>query len=239
MVLLDKLNPLGGVCCYRLVFVRSVEVISARGRPALTAAAASTQQKATAAVKSTSPFRNSSSSNPATSNRKQQVPGLSKSSTGSEQTTHSVEIPDREITPANDELTPAANKKTARDQQAANTSSSPRSAEQPAAETAAAGDAPSQQQQSYAAAAAAGTPAAAQVTAQAAAPTSDLAVTAAPVNEVAVAAAVAPCLLWLEPPPGTTELPTCPVCLERLDEHISGIVTTVSWTVIHPLLTWS
>lgn len=24
-----------------------------------------------------------------------------------------------------------------------------------------------------------------------------------------------------------TELPTCPVCLERLDEHISGIVTTV------------
>ncbi|KAL4444019.1 hypothetical protein ABPG75_011756 [Micractinium tetrahymenae] len=28
-------------------------------------------------------------------------------------------------------------------------------------------------------------------------------------------------------PPGTTELPTCPVCLERLDEHISGIVTTV------------
>ena len=33
---------------------------------------------------------------------------------------------------------------------------------------------------------------------------------------------------WLQPPPGTTELPTCPVCLERLDEHISGIVTTVS-----------
>lgn len=32
---------------------------------------------------------------------------------------------------------------------------------------------------------------------------------------------------WLQPPPGTTELPTCPVCLERLDEHISGIVTTV------------
>ncbi|GAB4818298.1 hypothetical protein N2152v2_005344 [Parachlorella kessleri] len=27
-------------------------------------------------------------------------------------------------------------------------------------------------------------------------------------------------------PQGTTELPTCPVCLERLDEHISGIVTT-------------
>ncbi|KAK9915609.1 hypothetical protein WJX75_001452 [Coccomyxa subellipsoidea] len=29
------------------------------------------------------------------------------------------------------------------------------------------------------------------------------------------------------PPAGQTELPTCPVCLERLDEHISGIVTTV------------
>ena len=27
--------------------------------------------------------------------------------------------------------------------------------------------------------------------------------------------------------PGQTELPTCPVCLERLDEHISGIATTV------------
>ncbi|WIA10155.1 hypothetical protein OEZ85_010359 [Tetradesmus obliquus] len=31
----------------------------------------------------------------------------------------------------------------------------------------------------------------------------------------------------VEAPQGTTELPTCPVCLERLDEHISGIVTTV------------
>lgn len=29
------------------------------------------------------------------------------------------------------------------------------------------------------------------------------------------------------PAPGQTELPTCPVCLERLDTHISGIVTTV------------
>lgn len=29
------------------------------------------------------------------------------------------------------------------------------------------------------------------------------------------------------PAPGHTELPTCPVCLERLDAHISGIVTTV------------
>jgi BRCA1-associated protein len=30
-----------------------------------------------------------------------------------------------------------------------------------------------------------------------------------------------------EPPTGFVELPTCPVCLERLDEHISGVVTTV------------
>ncbi|KAJ7542954.1 hypothetical protein O6H91_09G057000 [Diphasiastrum complanatum] len=29
------------------------------------------------------------------------------------------------------------------------------------------------------------------------------------------------------PPCGLTELPTCPVCLERLDEHISGVLTTV------------
>ncbi|KAI5080588.1 hypothetical protein GOP47_0003771 [Adiantum capillus-veneris] len=28
-------------------------------------------------------------------------------------------------------------------------------------------------------------------------------------------------------PTGSTELPTCPVCLERLDQHISGILTTV------------
>jgi hypothetical protein len=31
----------------------------------------------------------------------------------------------------------------------------------------------------------------------------------------------------MDAPPGHTELPTCPVCLERLDEHISGVVTTV------------
>ena len=31
----------------------------------------------------------------------------------------------------------------------------------------------------------------------------------------------------LPPPPGTTELPSCPVCLERLDYHVSGIITTV------------
>ena len=31
----------------------------------------------------------------------------------------------------------------------------------------------------------------------------------------------------LPAPLGQTELPACPVCLERLDEHISGIATTV------------
>ncbi|GLI59895.1 hypothetical protein VaNZ11_001933 [Volvox africanus] len=35
------------------------------------------------------------------------------------------------------------------------------------------------------------------------------------------------------PPPGQTELPTCPVCLERLDEHVSGIVTTVCNHMFH------
>jgi BRCA1-associated protein len=29
------------------------------------------------------------------------------------------------------------------------------------------------------------------------------------------------------PPAGATELPSCPVCLERLDAHVSGVVTTV------------
>lgn len=33
--------------------------------------------------------------------------------------------------------------------------------------------------------------------------------------------------LPLQPPEGHIELPTCPVCLERLDEHVSGIFTTV------------
>lgn len=37
----------------------------------------------------------------------------------------------------------------------------------------------------------------------------------------------------LPPPPGQTELPTCPVCLERLDVHISGIITTVCNHVFH------
>jgi BRCA1-associated protein len=29
----------------------------------------------------------------------------------------------------------------------------------------------------------------------------------------------------LTPPPGHTELPTCPVCLERMDESVDGILT--------------
>lgn len=31
----------------------------------------------------------------------------------------------------------------------------------------------------------------------------------------------------IKAPEGHIELPTCPVCLERLDEHVSGIFTTV------------
>lgn len=34
-------------------------------------------------------------------------------------------------------------------------------------------------------------------------------------------------------PPGQTELPNCPVCLERLDQHISGVVTTVCNHAFH------
>lgn len=42
-------------------------------------------------------------------------------------------------------------------------------------------------------------------------------------------------------PIGSTELPTCPVCLERLDNHISGIVTTVCNHKFHNecLLRWA
>lgn len=36
-----------------------------------------------------------------------------------------------------------------------------------------------------------------------------------------------------QPPTGQTELPACPVCLERLDTHISGIVTTVCNHAFH------
>lgn len=34
-------------------------------------------------------------------------------------------------------------------------------------------------------------------------------------------------------PPGQMELPNCPVCLERLDQHISGVVTTVCNHAFH------
>lgn len=34
-------------------------------------------------------------------------------------------------------------------------------------------------------------------------------------------------------PPGQAELPSCPVCLERLDAHISGVITTVCNHTFH------
>ena len=40
-------------------------------------------------------------------------------------------------------------------------------------------------------------------------------------------AADAPLPLPPPPPPGAIELPPCPVCLERLDDDVSGVVTTV------------
>ena len=48
-----------------------------------------------------------------------------------------------------------------------------------------------------------------------------------PAAGVGMAPAAARAVPPLPPPAGTTELPTCPVCLERLDHHISGVVTTV------------
>jgi hypothetical protein len=82
--------------------------------------------------------------------------------------------------------------------------------------------------QTYAAAALAGLTSAAGASALQA--TADGAAAAAPAASKASsdADAVAALRQWLDPPAGTTELPTCPVCLERLDEHISGIVSTVS-----------
>ena len=60
------------------------------------------------------------------------------------------------------------------------------------------------------------------------------------VKDVAVSSDGAP----PRPPLGQTELPTCPVCLERLDEHISGVVTTVrccfpACTRLAPVSPWS
>jgi len=49
------------------------------------------------------------------------------------------------------------------------------------------------------------------------------------------AAAAAAADLTAAPPPGQTELPACPVCLERLDDHITGggTLTTVCGHVFH------
>ena len=44
-----------------------------------------------------------------------------------------------------------------------------------------------------------------------------------------VSAAVTGNATQLKAPDGHIELPTCPVCLERLDEHVSGIFTTVRY----------
>ncbi|KXZ54622.1 hypothetical protein GPECTOR_4g687 [Gonium pectorale] len=57
--------------------------------------------------------------------------------------------------------------------------------------------------------------------------------TAATSGGGAAATAAAAAAACSPPPPGQTELPTCPVCLERLDEHVSGIVTTVCNHMFH------
>ncbi|GLC33564.1 hypothetical protein PLESTM_000085000 [Pleodorina starrii] len=56
---------------------------------------------------------------------------------------------------------------------------------------------------------------------------------AAAADAAAAAAAATVAAALHAPPPGQTELPTCPVCLERLDEHVSGIVTTVCNHMFH------
>lgn len=42
------------------------------------------------------------------------------------------------------------------------------------------------------------------------------------------------------PPPGHTELPTCPVCLERMDESVDGVLTILCNHAFHAdcLLKW-
>jgi len=97
----------------------------------------------------------------------------------------------------------------------------------------AAGDGGGQQQQQQqqegtsSSKAAAGEPASAAVAAAAGAAEAATAAAAPPL-------AAARGISALEPLMGHTELPTCPVCLERLDEHISGVVTTVSPASVLP-----
>jgi BRCA1-associated protein len=53
------------------------------------------------------------------------------------------------------------------------------------------------------------------------------AASAASADGVAFASAIAPPLPSPPPPDGMTELPSCPVCLDRLDQDVSGVVTTI------------
>lgn len=76
------------------------------------------------------------------------------------------------------------------------------------------------------------TPAAAIVAAVAAAQSSEQAATSSAAEPVAAAGGIASPALPLQPPEGHVELPTCPVCLERLDEHVSGIFTTVRTSLV-------
>lgn len=229
--------------------MRSVEVISARGRPSLNTGGTATLPPAAATISSSSPLSkggkpadnsielelaadsasNNSSSTVAESPSKAATSAIAEAA-GSSQAQVATSI--SEITPADDEPDEMAASPSQQQQQAL---SNRVDDIKQASSSAANGRESTPPQQSYAAAAAAGTPAAAANAATAA----SAAVTAGPASEVAVSASVAPCLLWLEPPAGTTELPTCPVCLERLDEHISGIVTTVRWSACVPHKTLS
>lgn len=222
----------------RLVFVRSVEVISARGRPSLdsvTATAATITGSSTVTKSSNEavPTGDQVGSNnapaPQTPTRAStSTATASADSTSSSNLVQSVVAADGNLgSSSKSEIAPAAD--TEAEAAAPDVKQKGRSSSSPnlQQESLLAQNGPDggTTPHSYAAAAAAGTPAAATAAAAASKPTAaDSGVQA---NEIAVAAAAAPYLLWLEPRVGSTELPTCPVCLERLDEHISGIVMTV------------
>ncbi|KAF8069519.1 BRIZ2 [Scenedesmus sp. PABB004] len=186
----------------RLVFVRSVEVVSTRGRPALAAAGAAGGG-------------GGGGGSPASSSSKAEAAGGMPAEQGSRA--------DAERPAAASEPGGQANGKERVSSGSSGGGSSSSKGGGRGEAPAASPRAGEGGQQSYAAAAASGLPGSPRSGGGGGGGGGALVASGA----VAVAPAAAAALLWLEPPPGTTELPTCPVCLERLDEHISGVVTTV------------
>uniref|UniRef100_A0A383VK63 BRCA1-associated protein n=1 Tax=Tetradesmus obliquus TaxID=3088 RepID=A0A383VK63_TETOB len=236
----------------RLVFVRSVEVLSARGRPTLTLPAAAnnaanTAASSTAAATSSAAATAAGASaaaagSSAASAKVAAAAGAadaggkagngSSSSKASQSPKHSERDKPAEVkaaAAATDAAAAEANSSSSVSENAATSSSSSTAAGKGSSgEISAAPEAPAApgtDWQTYASVASGG----AAALSPPSGPVAPAAAAAAGGSgaAVAVASSAAPCVLWLEAPQGTTELPTCPVCLERLDEHISGIVTTV------------